>query len=88
VAGEARTTRGGVGDRTTCRRVIGLGAVTVTAGSCVAEDGEGAFWAIAPLPIAQSMSQLTPPTWIDRVGSKLIWVPDAAMVTEPLLPIP
>ena len=40
---------------------IGLGAVTVISGSCV--EGFAASWAVAPLPIAHSNSQLAPPRW-------------------------
>src|SRR5947209_14645778 len=75
--GAARTTRAGAGERTIGRRTIGLGAVTVTSGSCV-EEGAGAFWATAPLPIAHSASQLAPPMWNARLAWNLIvWGPDA-----------
>ena len=80
--GDARTTRVGAGERTIGRRTIGLGAVTVTSGSCVEEDGAGAFCATAPLPIAHSASQLAPPIWNARLlWNLIVWGPDAIDVT-------
>src|SRR4029077_20594906 len=62
----ARAARVGVRDGTVRCRTIGLGAVTVISGSCVAEDGAAASSATAGLPIAQSNSQLARLIWRAR----------------------
>jgi hypothetical protein len=64
--------RAGVREGTSFRLTIGLGEVTVISGSCVAEDGEAASSAIAPLLIVHSSSQLAPPRWNARLLEKII----------------
>jgi len=65
--GAVRATRTGLCEGTTAlRRTIGLGAVTVISGNCAEAGGVAASWAVAPLPIAHSNSQLAPPKWNAR----------------------